>query len=309
MLVFAGANLESATRLGGFHAPDGGQPRRPCRESLRLLADAGASLEATTETGETALHYAAWSGKLRRPRWPPWSDKGAEVNVQETANGADAAHVRRRLRPDRRGALAARRRARIRRSRPTSSTTRPWPGKTACSSDSVTPASPRSSVRRLFQTRPWTAPGRMTRTRTTKPGSEDEEEEERPAGRAATRGQTRSHRCPTTSWWAGRAATRHVHYAAREGHHDVVKTLLDGGADIDQVTGGDLSSRAAHGDPERPLRSGHVAARPGRRPQPARATRAPRPLYAAVHLQWVPEVLLSAAHRDQAGEAPPTLSS
>ena len=197
VLVFAGANPEAATRLGGF-TPLMVASRAGHAGIVRLLADAGANLEATTETGETALHYAAWSGNPGdRGGAGGEGRRGQRAGVRQRA---DAAHVRRRLRPHRGGAHAAGGRARTPPSGPTSSTTRPWPGRTASSSGSVTDASPRSSARTSSRTRPSTELARtMTRRKPKRRKRNGRPGEPPPADRPGRP-------CPTTSWWAGRAA-------------------------------------------------------------------------------------------------------
>ena len=79
-----------------------------------------------------------------------------------------------------------------------------------------------------------------------------------------------------------------LHYAAREGMRDAALALLDGGADVNQVTGGDSTS---------PLLiatlNGHfdLAAELLRRGGDPTLQSAPgaTPLYAAIHMQWVPK--------------------
>ena len=278
VLVFAGANPEAATRLGGF-TPLMVASRAGHAGIVRLLADAGANLEATTETGETALHYAAWSGNPEIA--VALAEKGAEVNAQESANGQTplmfaAAYGRTEVV---RTLLEAGADPSIR------TNVIDYPAMAREDRELIRQRDRRLSA--LFG-EDIISDTPVDGTRQDEDEEEaEEEEEERPAGRAATRGQTRAPMSydQLVGRQGGNAA---LHYAAREGHHDVVRTLLEGGADIDQVTGGDLSSALLM-----TILNGHFdlaiwlleqGADPNLQSDPG-AT----PLYAAVHLQWVPK--------------------
>ena len=278
VLVFAGANPEAATRLGGF-TPLMVASRAGHAGIVRLLADAGANLEATTETGETALHYAAWSGNPEIA--VALAEKGAEVNAQESANGQTplmfaAAYGRTEVV---RTLLEAGADPSIQ------TNVIDYPAMAREDRELIRQRDRRLSA--LFG-EDIISDTPVDGTRQDEDEEEaEEEEEERPAGRAATRGQTRAPMSydQLVGRQGGNAA---LHYAAREGHHDVVRTLLEGGADIDQVTGGDLSSALLM-----TILNGHFdlamwlleqGADPNLQSDPG-AT----PLYAAVHLQWVPK--------------------
>ena len=283
VLVFAGANLEAATRLGGF-TPLMVASRAGHAGIVRLLADAGANLEATTETGETALHYAAWSGNPEIA--VALVEKGADVDTQETANGQTplmfaAAYGRTDVVRSLLGAGAD-----------PSIQTHVIDYPAMAREDRVLIRQRDARLSALFgeeiiSDTPVDGTREDDEEEDDEAEEEAEEEEERPAGRAATRGQTRAPMSydQLVGRQGGNAA---LHYAAREGHYDVVKTLLEGGADIDQVTGGDLSSALLM-----TILNGHFdlamwlldqGADPNLQSDPG-AT----PLYAAVHLQWVPK--------------------
>ena len=278
VLVFAGANPEAATRVGGF-TPLMVASRAGHAGIVRLLADAGANLEATTETGETALHYAAWSGNPEIA--VALAEKGADVDAQESANGQTplmfaAAYGRTEVV---RTLLEAGADPSIR------TNVIDYPAMAREDRELIRQRDRRLSA--LFG-EDIISDTPVDGTRQDEDEEEaEEEEEERPAGRAATRGQTRAPMSydQLVGRQGGNAA---LHYAAREGHHDVVRTLLQGGADIDQVTGGDLSSALLM-----TILNGHFdlamwlleqGADPNLQSDPG-AT----PLYAAVHLQWVPK--------------------
>ena len=79
-----------------------------------------------------------------------------------------------------------------------------------------------------------------------------------------------------------------LHYAVREGHRDVAMALLAAGADINQLSAGDqtspLLSATLNGHFDLALELLEMGADPNLASAPG-AT----PLYAAVHLQWVPK--------------------
>ena len=280
VLVFAGANLEAATRLGGF-TPVMVASRSGRAEIVRLLADAGANLGATTETGETALHYAAWSGNSEIVL--ALAEKGADVDAREFANGQTplmfAASYGR-------GGAA---RSLLEAGADPSIQTNVIDYPEMAREDKVLIKRRDARLSALF--------GEDIISDTPVDGTEDDDEEEageeeeeaeeEDPGGAATRGQTRA---PMSyDQLVGRqGGNGALHYAVREGHHDVVKALLEGGAGIDEVTGGDLSSPLLMS-----ILNGHFdmamwllerGADPNLPSDPG-AT----PLYAAVHLQWVPK--------------------
>ena len=278
VLVFAGANPEAATRLGGFTpvmvASRAGQP-----DIVRLLADAGANLAATTETGETALHYAAWSGNAEIVL--ALTEKGAEVDARELASGQTplmfaAAYGR-----------AGVVRALLEAGADPSVQTRVIDYPAMAREDKVLIERRDARLSALF--------GEDILSDTPVDGTEDDdeeeadkdEEEEKDPRMAATRGQTR--RPMSYDQLVGRqGGNAALHYAVREGHAEVVKALLEGEADVDQVTGGDLTSpllmATLNGHFDLAMWLLDQGADPNLQSDPG-AT----PLYVAVHLQWVPK--------------------
>ncbi len=278
VLVFAGANPEAATRLGGFTpvmvASRAGQP-----DIVRLLANAGANLAATTETGETALHYAAWSGNAEIVL--ALTEKGAEVDARELASGQTplmfaAAYGR-----------AGVVRALLEAGADPSVQTRVIDYPAMAREDKVLIERRDARLSALF--------GEDIISDTPVDGTEDDdeeeadkdEEEENDPRMAATRGQTR--RPMSYDQLVGRqGGNAALHYAVREGHAEVVKALLEGEADVDQVTGGDLTSpllmATLNGHFDLAMWLLDQGADPNLQSDPG-AT----PLYVAVHLQWVPK--------------------
>ncbi|MDE3156882.1 MAG: ankyrin repeat domain-containing protein [Acidobacteriota bacterium] len=87
MLVYAGANLDATTRLGGY-TPLHLAARDGRAAVVEALLKAGASTKTATTSGTTALMLAAGSGSV--PAVTALLDHGAEVNARETAKGETA---------------------------------------------------------------------------------------------------------------------------------------------------------------------------------------------------------------------------
>ncbi|WP_420632484.1 ankyrin repeat domain-containing protein [Candidatus Palauibacter sp.] len=84
VLVYAGANVASTTRLGAY-TPLHLASRDGRAEVAALLIDAGSDPNAATTTGSTALHLAASGGDV--PTLTSLVEAGAEVDAREKAHG------------------------------------------------------------------------------------------------------------------------------------------------------------------------------------------------------------------------------
>lgn len=84
MLIYAGANLETTTRVGAY-TPLLVAARSGNDEVLVALVKHGANIEARTSTGVTALHFAAAAGA--EAAISALAEKGADVNVREMTAG------------------------------------------------------------------------------------------------------------------------------------------------------------------------------------------------------------------------------
>ena len=84
VLVYAGANVASTTRLGAY-TPLHLASRDGRAEVAALLIDAGSDPNAATTTGSTALHFAASGGDV--PTLTSLVEAGAEVDAREKAHG------------------------------------------------------------------------------------------------------------------------------------------------------------------------------------------------------------------------------
>jgi uncharacterized protein len=82
LLLYAGANPEAHTRLGGY-APLHLAAKRGQAEVIAALVDGGADVHAVTSTGASALHYAAAAGRPDAVR--ALIDRGANLDAREAA--------------------------------------------------------------------------------------------------------------------------------------------------------------------------------------------------------------------------------
>ena len=84
VLVYAGANVASTTRLGAY-TPLHLASRDGRAGAVTLLLEAGSDANATTTTGATPLHFAAAGGDV--PTLTSLLGAGAEVDAREKSNG------------------------------------------------------------------------------------------------------------------------------------------------------------------------------------------------------------------------------
>ena len=280
VLVFAGANLEAATRLGGF-TPLMVASRAGHADIVRMLADAGANLEATTETGETALHYAAWSGNPEIA--VALAEKGADVDAQESANGQTplmfaAAYGRTDVVRSLLGAGAD----------PSIQThVIDYPAMAREDRELIKQRDRRLSA--LFgEDIISDTPVDGTRQDDDEEEAEEEEEERRPAGRAATRGQTRA---PMSyDQLVGRQGGNNR--AALRGPRGPPRRRQDPPGRRRRHRPGYRRRPEfgpAHDDPERALRPSRCGCSTQGADPNLQSDPGATPLYAAVHLQWVPK--------------------
>ncbi len=248
-LLYAGATVRATTRLGGY-APLHLASRGGSVAVARLILEAGADPDLFTKTGVTALHFAADADAAELVR--ALIEYGADVNAQDhfaertplmfaavrgadaalgalLVAGADAALVT-RVKDyeviDQTNRMERQQRARIR-----AAAEEPEEEEEEEAVAEAPPAPPRSPG--PVQPQPAATAGQTppAQAGTAEEPAEKVEPEEPPV-RALSSAQQIGRQ-------GGFAA---LHFAAREGHRSTAALLLDGGADLNQPTGGDLTT-------------------------------------------------------------------
>jgi len=299
LLVDAGARLEPTTRLGRY-TPLHIAALEGHGAVVGALLEAGANPHARTSSGgATPLHLAAGAGSVDGVRF--LVDHGAEVNAREElrgqtplmfaaaggrtevlhllmGRGADAAllsevsDVRRLEMEDRRARMV--RDSILAAFRPTSESGEVW-----IPSPSQVQAAARTA--REFLAKGAEEASVEDDTTDEEGASLDEKEDTYDPGWTARIG--------------ARGGMSALLYAARDGHRTAAMALLDGGADIDQVGGGDETSPLlmaainGHFDLARELLVR------GADPN-LRNTSGDSPLYAAIETRWAPRVMMPQQH-------------
>ncbi len=337
MLIYAGANLETHTRVGAY-TPLLVAARSGNQGVLATLVKHGANIEARTSTGVTALHFAAAAGS--EAAIATLVEKGADVNVREmtagqtplmfaasagrtgavralTALGADVAvstQVVDLAEVEREDQAEMRRRdARMTMLRTADAEARQGqargqggepaaPAAPAAEGDSIAPEAEESEVP--------PAEAEVPPAEASVPPAERSDEPQPGGGGGA---QARPEGPPQnpdepqplsyTDLVGGHGGMTALLHAVRQGHRDAAMALVDAGADVNDVTGGDGASAMlvatinGHFDLALELMA--------RGADPTIASHAgTTPLYAALNAQWAPKALYpqpQAHERQQTG--------
>lgn len=298
-LLSAGANPEAVTRLGDY-TPLHIASRASAAGVVAELLKRGASPDARTSTGgATPLHHAAGAGATEVVRL--LVEAGAEVDAVEQAwlqtplmfaaaaghrravsalleAGADPARTARIMDMDQREQEDRADRARQAEIRRQIEAAR-----------SGTATRPQRSMERAMPPTPPTAQASSAGSRTSQ--SEPDQSAASPT-REDINNQIRD-RVPSSRYShaqlvGGYGGLNALHLAVREGHRSTALALLDGGAPIDGVTGGDgtppLLLAAINGHFDLAMELIERGADPSLA-NDANAT----PLYAAINTQWIPK--------------------
>jgi ankyrin repeat protein len=291
ILVYAGASLESITRLGSF-TPLMVASREGNTDVIAALLGAGAKVDAVTETGERAIHLAAYAGSAEAVSL--LSAHGADTNARELSSGqtplmfaaaygrADVVRVLMESGADptletwvvdypamaeEDKVLIAERDTRL----------------SALFGEDIVSETPVDGTEVDYDEEAETEDDEAE-TEDDENESDDEEadEDEEPAPLID---RERLSYAQLVGKQGGNTA---LLYATREGHADVVEALVDGGADIDHVSGGDRTSplliATLNGHFDLAMSLLEKGADPTLQSAPGATA-----LYAAVHLQWVPK--------------------
>ena len=274
MLLYAGANAEAVTRIGQYTplhlASRGGRAA-----VAKLLLDAGATVAVTSNGGTTSLHLAAASGSVDVVE--ALVDHGADVDARETVweqtplmfaaaqnrveairalldHGADADLTSQVLDLVMQGKLAQAASKRQRKVLDAFEAERP---------EALTPSQVQAAIRAA---RDVLRSGEI-------PEPEEEEDQGRPS------------RPPTIEHMGGLTALLH---AARQGHSEAAMALLDGGADVNQVSAGDGTSALLMATINGQFDLAMQIIDRGADPNLASTLNGAAPLWAAVNTQWQP---------------------
>jgi ankyrin repeat protein len=262
VLLSAGANTLAATRLGGY-TPLHLASQEGRGEAIEVLLDGGARVGIVTTTGAAAIHFAADAGQPDAIR--VLLAHGADVNAADAYGGrtplmfavaknrleairallkgkADVAATTRVVdyaEQARADDAERRRRARVltaqRGALPDTSYAtgggrqRPGP---AVRDTTASPTADTSAARRPQRPEPDspTQPGQRPAGPLQEPDSPDT------TRRAGARALTYE------DWVGKQGGMTALHYAARDGRSEAARLLLDAGADVNAVTGGDHST-------------------------------------------------------------------
>ena len=290
VLVFAGANLEATTRLGGF-TPLLVASRTGSAAVVDKLLDAGAPIEAATSTGETALHLAAASGSSETAS--VLVSHGANLDAVELTKGqtplmfaaaygrVDVVEVLLHA-----GAEAALETIVV--------------DYAAMAADDRVEIQERSERLAALYGEAVIVDRPVDGT-----NQDDEEKEEKEGEQSEPEGESKDELDDATDDDAveherkrpfsydqlvnKQGGNTALHYAAREGHQEIVELLLEGGGvDIDHVSGGDGTSALLIATINGHFTLAMWLLDQGADPNLQSAPGA-TPLYVAVHLQWVPK--------------------
>jgi len=314
ILLYAGANSGAVTRIGEF-TPLHVASRAGNTPVVSVLVGSGADPNVRTSTGEAALHYAAAAGALDLATL--LIKAGAEVDALETSSGqtalmfagaygrtamidllvaagADASlesHLVDYPTVGEEDRVAAKERAeRLAYLHGDPVKFNPGvDGTTAAEEEEKAKESEhKEAASELEDSKDVRQPGEFDDAQA--PGAQgpddqdpDEPESEEPESSDAER-RPFSY-AELVGMQGGNTA---LHYAAREGHRDAVMALLDAGQDINHVSRGDKTSPLLMATLNGHFDLAMELLDRGADPRLASAPGA-TPLYAAVHLQWVPK--------------------
>ena len=305
MLLYAGANVKATTRMGGY-TPLTLAAKNGNAAMIAALVKGGADVNSTTSTGVTPLMLAAQSGRADAVK--TLIDSGANVNAKETVrdetalmfaatnNRTDAMAVLLKHGADVKAStkvvdLFAFSRELENRFRQFQQQGGPGGQQPAQGGQ---PAQPAPQQQEEANT------GRAPQQQAAQGAEPAAAQAERPAQAAQGGARGNQPRRPQTpgvdrqylynelvGYQGGMAP---LHFAARQGHLQAVQTLLDAGADINQITGGDRTSPLLIAIVNGHFDLAQVLLEKGADPTLA-SENGVTPLYAVLNVQWAPKAL------------------
>jgi len=282
MLVYAGANVKATTRLGGntpliIAARNGNAP------VVAVLLKAGADAKAATSTGTTPLMLASASGNVEAVK--ALLAAGAEVDAKESSMQQTALMF-----------AAANSRVDVMRALIAAGASVKASSKVVNVASLTSPEEEFFAQQAAQQQRaagaPAGAPAAGAPAAAAAPAAGAAQA---PAGGGGRRGPAtgkagveRNFRYNELVGWQGGMTP--LLFAARQGSMDAVNALLDAGADVNQVSGGDKTSplvlAIANGHFDIALHLLSKGANPN-----ASSENGVTPLYAVLNVQWAPKAL------------------
>ena len=215
IVLYAGATVGPVTRVGGY-TPLHLASRSGHGAVVRALLEAGADANAYTTTGVSSLHFAAQADAAEAIR--------ALVEHRADVNARDAFSSRTPLMfASYRGALEA----------------------TRALVDADADLSATTAVKDYVEIAAEATTERERRARVRKAAEDpdpDAEPERARAGRQPCLASDLPKILSSTEQIGQQGGFSALHFAAREGHTEAARLLVEAGADVDQVTGGDQSS-------------------------------------------------------------------
>jgi ankyrin repeat protein len=288
ILVYGGAYLEASTRLGGF-TPLLAASRAGSAGVVSTLLEAGADVGARTTTGETALHFAAGTGRNDAVR--ALLAHGAEVDAVDANKGQTPLMF----------AAAFNRtdvvRTLVEHGADVAAQTLVVDYAAVAARDKV--LSDRRNRRLAMMHDSDAVIDRPVDGTEAEEESEESEADEVEVSQIPEKNEDRQ---PLSydQLVGKQGGNTALLYAAREGQAEAAQVLLEVGADIDQVSGGDRTSpllmATLNGHFDLAMSLLEQGADPNLASDPG-AT----PLYLAVHLQWAPQSFFPqpVAHQQQ----------
>ncbi|HMF98233.1 MAG TPA: ankyrin repeat domain-containing protein [Vicinamibacterales bacterium] len=262
-LLFAGANAKAATRIGAY-TPLLLAAKNGNAEVIDPLVKAGADVDAATSNGTTSLMFASASGNVAAVK--ALIEHSANVNAKESIRGLTPAMF----------AAASNRAAAL-----------------ALLADSGADLHATSKVTDLAAlSRDPAALREFTQGNPAPPGVEPQGGRSGPAAGRGRGPQTPGvdRNFQLNELVAAQGGMTPLLLAAREGHLDSVKALLDAGADVNQASAGDRTSPLLIATINGQFDLATILLENGADPNLA-AENNGTPLYAAINCEWAPKAL------------------
>jgi uncharacterized protein len=287
LLISAGANVKAATRIGGI-TPLFMAARNGSAPMIDLLLKAGGDVNAATATGATALMMAASSGNGEAVK--VLLDRGANPNAKDTAHGQTALMFAASLnRADSIKVLMARG-ADAKITSLTTPTIRdrfdPEAQVPPDKAPDAEKADAKADVQSIVEEKPKEEKPKEEKPAQDKPTDDKPRQNRRGGGNAdAKNPQQQGGRGDRGA--ASMGGQTALLYAARDGQMDAVKALLDGGANINQVSTDEKTTPIVMA-----IMNGHFDVAKALLDRGADVKMANvwglAPLYATIDVQWAP---------------------